>query len=193
MSKSGKKEAIMTASLALFAERGFAATTMPMISGSAGVAAGTVYRYFDSKEALLNVLFQKSAGELLAALQQEQQTPPVDGKSFRERFRRMFYGLWQFSKEHPLALKFVTSSTNHIHLDDESKRCMEHFMQYLQDTVQWGQQEGELRPLPLEVIVSIVYGAFLQLSVNFRSGWLQETPELLAELEDCCWNAVRQN
>ncbi|MBW4080170.1 TetR/AcrR family transcriptional regulator [Paenibacillus sp. S150] len=193
MSKSGKKEAIMTASLALFAERGFAATTMPMISGSAGVAAGTVYRYFDSKEALLNFVFRKSVGELLAALQQEQKTPPVDGKSFRERFRRMFYGLWQFSKEQPLALQFVTSSTNHLHLDDESKRCMEHFMQYLQDTVQWGQQEGELRPLPLEVIVSIVYGAFLQLSVNFRSGWLRETPELLAELEDCCWNAVRRN
>ncbi|MDI5791109.1 helix-turn-helix domain containing protein [Bacillus licheniformis] len=43
-----------------FADRGFDAATIPMIADKANVGAGTIYRYFDSKEALVNVLFQDS-------------------------------------------------------------------------------------------------------------------------------------
>lgn len=197
--KATKKEDIMSAALALFAERGFDGTTMPMISKSAGVAAGTVYCYFESKEELLNVLFRKSVEELLVLLRQGREekgeklpsgNAPGDDRSFRGVFRQIFYGLFYFAKANPLTLPFVTSSANHLYLDGESRRCVDDFMQYVRDTVEWGQREGGLRALPLEAIISIVYGAFLQLSVNFRSGWLKETPELLAELEECCWNAV---
>lgn len=61
MTASNKVELIMKASLTLFTDRGFDATTIPMIAAQADVGTGTIYRYFDSKETLVNVLYQESA------------------------------------------------------------------------------------------------------------------------------------
>ena len=44
---------------ATFAERGYDGTTIPMIAEKAKVGAGTIYRYFENKEALVNSLFSK--------------------------------------------------------------------------------------------------------------------------------------
>ncbi|HRP08074.1 MAG TPA: phosphoenolpyruvate carboxylase, partial [Gemmatimonadales bacterium] len=49
---------ILAAALNCFAERGFAATTMAEIAAAAGVTAGTIYRYFPSKEALVEALVE---------------------------------------------------------------------------------------------------------------------------------------
>ena len=52
MSKPGKRQAILDAALPLFAAKGFDATAVPQIAAAAGVAVGTIYRYFPTKEAL---------------------------------------------------------------------------------------------------------------------------------------------
>lgn len=51
-----KKEAIMTAARMIFIRDGYRAAKMTDIAAAAGVAAGTLYLYFNSKEALSNAL-----------------------------------------------------------------------------------------------------------------------------------------
>src|SRR5439155_25422924 len=51
--KAATKEGIMDAALAVFHERGYEGTTIPAIAERAGVAQGTLYNYFPSKEKLL--------------------------------------------------------------------------------------------------------------------------------------------
>src|SRR5262249_44827993 len=53
-----KRAAILNAALELFEERGFEATSVPEIAGRAQVAVGTIYRYFVSKEAVVNALYR---------------------------------------------------------------------------------------------------------------------------------------
>src|SRR5688572_24113470 len=53
-----KREAILAAALELFVERGFWGTAVPEIAERAGVGAGTIYRYFESKEALVNAIYR---------------------------------------------------------------------------------------------------------------------------------------
>jgi AcrR family transcriptional regulator len=43
----------MYATLKLITEHGFHATPVSMIASEAGVGAGTIYRYFESKEAII--------------------------------------------------------------------------------------------------------------------------------------------
>src|SRR5687767_8065695 len=62
--KDDKREAIMAAALELFEERGFHGTAVPLVAERAGVGAGTLYRYFENKEALVNALYQKWKGLL---------------------------------------------------------------------------------------------------------------------------------
>ncbi|MBA3503395.1 MAG: helix-turn-helix transcriptional regulator, partial [Deltaproteobacteria bacterium] len=53
-----RRENILDAALQCFVERGFYGTTIPEIATQASIASGTIYHYFDSKEALVNALFR---------------------------------------------------------------------------------------------------------------------------------------
>ena len=54
--KEARPNEIVDAALALFAEKGFAATRLEEVAARAGIAKGTIYLYFDSKEALFEAV-----------------------------------------------------------------------------------------------------------------------------------------
>jgi len=66
--KDARPQEILDAALAVFAERGFAAARMDDIARRAGVAKGTIYLYFDSKEAVFKALLSESIGDRIAAI-----------------------------------------------------------------------------------------------------------------------------
>src|SRR5213594_3223651 len=77
--KDARPGEIVAAALDMFGERGFAATKLTDVARRAGVTKGTVYLYFDSKEALFKAVvretlaqsFTGSARELLEQLVRE--------------------------------------------------------------------------------------------------------------------------
>lgn len=64
--KNARPQEILEAALAVFAGKGFAATRMDDIAARAGVTKGTIYLYFDSKEALFKALLRETADAKLA-------------------------------------------------------------------------------------------------------------------------------
>ena len=64
----GKRNAILDAATHLFAERGFAGAPTSEISKRAGVAEGTLFTYFKSKDDLINVLYREIKLELADAM-----------------------------------------------------------------------------------------------------------------------------
>lgn len=61
-----RPQEILDAALALFAEKGFAATRMDEIATRAGVTKGTIYLYFESKEQIFRALVENSIGNALS-------------------------------------------------------------------------------------------------------------------------------
>lgn len=59
---------ILAAALACFAQKGFAATRMDDIAARAGISKGTIYLYFESKEAVFEALARQEIGDRLAAV-----------------------------------------------------------------------------------------------------------------------------
>jgi AcrR family transcriptional regulator len=53
MEHSDKREAVLLAAMELVGEHGFHGSPMALIAEQAGVAAGTIYRFFDSKDTLI--------------------------------------------------------------------------------------------------------------------------------------------
>ena len=51
--KEQKRRDIARAAMEVFSERGFDATSMSLVAGSAGVGKGTIYEYFDSKDEMI--------------------------------------------------------------------------------------------------------------------------------------------
>src|SRR6516225_8456768 len=57
--RAARREQIIAAGLACFAQSGYHATTMADVAAQAGVSKGTPYLYFDSKEALFLALHEE--------------------------------------------------------------------------------------------------------------------------------------
>jgi len=60
--KDARPPEILDAALAVFAQKGFAATRLDDIAAKAGITKGTIYLYFDSKQALFEALARQSVG-----------------------------------------------------------------------------------------------------------------------------------
>lgn len=57
--KEARPAELLSAALELFVERGFAATKLDDVAAKAGVSKGTLYLYFDNKEALFKAVIQQ--------------------------------------------------------------------------------------------------------------------------------------
>ena len=58
---------LMDAALRAFAQRGYEGASVRDIAAEAQVASGLIYHYFPSKQAILEALFERSAGAVMAA------------------------------------------------------------------------------------------------------------------------------
>src|SRR5918912_3006388 len=81
----GKRDAILRAAIDVFAERGYFNAQVADVARAAGVAAGTVYLYFRSKDDLLVSIFEKTMREELA----DGRAAVADVSDPCERLRRM--------------------------------------------------------------------------------------------------------
>lgn len=185
--KSNKREDILNAALVLFAERGFEGTTVPDIAKKAKVGAGTIYRYFESKEMLLNVLYQKHLSHFKEILQND---ILKEGTSVREQFHQLFQNIIMFANRNIYALIFIDTQSYSHNLNEESLQQMLDFFASLGTMFEKGKQQGVIVPMPSSILLAMVYGSILYLYKTIRAGGLEETPELLASMEECCWNAI---
>src|SRR5215470_6361933 len=112
-SPSDKREAILTAALELFVERGFFGTAVPEIADRAGVGAGTIYRYFESKEALVNAIYRQEKLHFAHVVLDD--FPPA--APTREQLRLLWTRMARFATEHPSSFIFLELHHHAPYLD----------------------------------------------------------------------------
>jgi AcrR family transcriptional regulator len=181
-----KREAILDAALTLFSERGFDGTPVPLVAETAGVAAGTIYRYFPSKEALVNVLYQRWKGEMQAFLR-----GAIAGHSGqREQFAAIWRGLWRFAVEHPRAIAFLETHHHASYLDDESRALGAQLDAEAQAFVRASQASGAVRDADPAMIIALVMGAFTGLVKGAGREGMQYDERDVTQTEEIMWSAL---
>jgi AcrR family transcriptional regulator len=151
-----KRDAILGAALELFSERTFASTPMPELARRAGVGAGTIYRYFDSKDALVNALFQRWKREMTDAVSGN----IPDDLTPREQFTHWWRGLWKFATELPSVYHFLETHHHAAYLDAASRRVGAQLSDRAITYLREGQRRGAIRKGNPEVLMALVMGAF---------------------------------
>jgi AcrR family transcriptional regulator len=183
-----RREEILAAALELFARQGFAATRVPDIAQRAGVGAGTIYRYFASKEALFNALYQMWKERFYAALTEGY---PTDAPA-RERFGFLWSRLAAFAQEHPVAFAFLEMHHHQPYLDKASAAVTDRLADFLKAFLAECERNQITKPLPADALIAIVFGSFVGLFKAALLGQIDLTPDLLAQAERCCWEAIRR-
>lgn len=182
-----RRASILAAALDCFVERGFHGTAIPQIAERAGIAAGTLYHYFDSKEALVNALYRTWK----AAVAQRVFTAFPQGAPVREQFRVMWDEMVAFAREAPAAFAFIELHNHASYLDADSRALEERITTFGIEFIRGAQRRGELRAAPPLLLVGIVMGAFIGLVRKSAECDLVLDDAAWATAEQCVWEAIR--
>lgn len=173
----------------MFAERGFHGTNVPEVAAKAGVGVGTLYRYFASKEALVNQVYRDAKQRLRAALLDG--AAPVDLNRL-DAARIWFLDLWQrlghFARTEPEAFRFLEMQDHLPYLDAESRQLE---LSVLAPLWMAGRKlRDRTAGAPVDVMIALLWGAFVGLVKAERLGYLRVDDEQLALAGEQCWRLV---
>ena len=133
------------AALELFSSRGYHDTTTAQIAKKAGVAEGTIYRHFPSKQQLLNDIYR-------AALRWAAKTvEDAIGATPRARLAAVAQGLVEGAVRDPAVVKVGLLERHDSVLDDESRRTAREFRMGIERVIAQGKAEGSVRPGAVDV------------------------------------------
>lgn len=158
-----KRERILVAAERIFAKHGFFAARVSEIAKEAGVADGTIYLYFKSKDDLLICLFEtrmKQVNELLRAAIAD--LPPI------EQLRAFIRAYLQMIADHGAAAEVIT-----IELRQSTKFMKEYdnpefadFLRLLGGIISDGQTRGDLdATIPGHIAARMIFGILDELSL----------------------------
>src|SRR5947209_18946423 len=138
-----KRDAILRAAIDVFAERGYFNAQVADIARAAGVAAGTVYLYFRSKDDLLISIFERSMRDALAegrAMVEAERDPRLRLR----RFARLHLG--RLGRDRNLAIVFqVELRQSTKFMERFSATLLRDYLGLVRGAIADGQRTGVLR------------------------------------------------
>jgi TetR/AcrR family transcriptional regulator, fatty acid metabolism regulator protein len=158
-----KRERILVAAERIFARHGFFAARVSEIAREAGVADGTIYLYFKSKDDLLISLFENRMKQVNDKLRQAiADRPPT------EQLRAFVHTYLQLVSDEPTAAEVLT-----IELRQSSKFMKEYdnpqfvdFLRMLGGIIADGQARGELdAAVPSHIAARMIFGIVDELAL----------------------------
>lgn len=191
MTKTDKRDEIVRAALELIAQHGFHGTSMAMVAERAKVGAGTIYRYFESKDALIMELFKEAEAKMYAALTKE----PIDQLSIQERFLYLLTTLCKYLLDNPMHFKYLEQFFNSpygvkFRRDKllEGKGECNLFIGLFTE----GHAQGVMKDVPLVVLFALTFGPITDLVRDHILGFITLDDTMITQVIEACWEAVKR-
>jgi TetR/AcrR family fatty acid metabolism transcriptional regulator len=174
----GKRERILDAAVKVFAAEGFYNAKVSQIAEAAGIADGTIYLYFKSKDELLISLFEDRMDRVLSTLRGALAEPH---RSAGERLRRVIDVHLELVEQNPEMAEVIT-----VELRQSRKFIREYhnpkfaeFLRLIAGAISDGQKRGELRgDVDPQLTARAQFGALDELA----RAWIVRTPRDGGEL-----------
>jgi AcrR family transcriptional regulator len=177
--KGDKREAILAAALRLLARFGLHNTPMSAVAREARVAAGTLYLYFESKEAMINALYLELLADrtrAIVGMPGEQDRWPTDP---REALWKAWYGHARWDLERADASNVLRQCQTSGILTEETRegerRIEAESVAMFHDAV----ERGLLRPMTRQLFWALSAGPIFALAQMRESGELEITDDVL--------------
>ncbi len=187
-----KRDQIVNATIKLISEYGFHGTPISMIALEAEVGAGTIYRYFKDKDALvLDIFEQVNSGLKKSLLNEYDINQPI-----RDRFLHLCRSIFQYGVTNPHEFKYIEQFYNSPYgttLRREKLFCNcdasgEELL--LEQVFAEGQSQHLIKDLPLAALIALSIGPIVFLVKDSIAGLIQlDEPTINATLT-ACWDAV---
>ena len=161
-----KRQAILRAAVKVFAEKGYFNSKVADIAGAAGIADGTVYLYFKSKEEILHSIFDRAMEDFISKGRRE----IAEIKAADQRLRRIAeLHLEKLGADRDLAIVFQVELRGSTKFMEEfSAAGFAEYLNIIRQTIEDGQKADIFRKdLNATICSKIFYGALDEMVTNW--------------------------
>lgn len=191
MAKLDKRDEIVRAALELIAENGFHGAPMAMIADRAGVGAGTIYRYFENKDVLINELYRELEQRLYVVLM-EDYSPQ---KPVRERFIHLGTAILHYCISNPLDFRYLEQFHNSpygvVHRRDKLFGDSNQKDIY-RELFEEGVAQQVIKQLPLVVLFALAFGPLITVARDHILGFITLDDTLITQTIQACWDGLKR-
>jgi AcrR family transcriptional regulator len=185
-----KRQALLDAALRLIARAGLHDAPTSAVAREAGVAAGTLYLYFPSKEALINALYLQLVDAQHRAAASVVDAPDAATLTPRETFWRSWSSLARWHLDQPDASRVIDQCRSSGILSDETRdaeaRTQAEGLVHFEEAI----RRGALRPMPSAVFWALYAGPIFVLVDVVRRGEIDVTEDVLRVTFDAVCRAL---
>ena len=177
---------IYRATLQLVKETGLAGITMGQIAKEAGLATGTVYIYFTSKEDLINSLFivcRKTSADVYFR--------DYDASaSFRDSFRTVWFNILQYRAENFGEAIFLEQCYHSPFISAGSLEMSDQVLQPLFALIERGKREKQIRNIDTHWLLAFLIGSINEVIKHGHYNNKKLTKPLREQLFELSWNGL---
>ena len=173
--------AVRQAMRSLVAERGFHGASMSAVAAEAGVATGTAYTHYSSKDELVLAAYLETKAELGEAATRDL----PGGASPEQGFRAIWHGIHRHLAANRDHARFLLQVDFSPYRERAHEAAMERGDALMRQAAAAGIAE-RLLPLPLDVLYDLGLGPAVRLAA---AGEELDEDELGA-VADACWRAI---
>lgn len=191
MKNLDKREEIVQAALELIAEQGFHGAPMAMIADKAGVGAGTIYRYFESKDALIAEIFSELERKVVESLLQGYSLD----RCLRDRFVHLSTMIIRYFMANAVHFRFIEQYMNSpygVTLRRERLLGKARDIDLFRHLLQEGIDRQALKDMPLPLHFALAFGPILSLLRDHILGFVELDDALIQKAVEACWDGVRR-
>lgn len=163
--REAKRQAILAAAIAVFAEKGYHSTKMADIARKAEMGKGTLYEYFRTKEELPKSLFGLMLQEFDQQISQLEQAHSDPVEAIMAGIQLCFQDLDEFAYVTPLVFEILGNKEldRSIGLSEDFEQWLECLNQFFITHIQAGQAQGKISanlsaPIFARMLVSTLDG-----------------------------------
>ncbi|MFN0140110.1 MAG: TetR/AcrR family transcriptional regulator [Pyrinomonadaceae bacterium] len=161
-----KREAILNAATKVFASKGYFNAKVADVAAEAGIADGTVYLYFKSKDEILHSIFDRAMAEFIGEGRRE--LAGIIEPAARIR-RVAELHLEKLGADRDLAVVFqveLRGSTKHM--QEFSASGFAEYLEIIRETIEDGQRQRVFRgDIKSTIAAKILYGALDEMVTNW--------------------------
>lgn len=184
---SEKREAILEAALELVSERGFHDAPMSLIGALANVGAGTIYRNFENKEALIKELFLEVKRRMSAPMLEGFS----EGRTTEEVFKRIWRRMFQYCLNNADEMRFLEQFYNSPYLTIDAERATQREIRPIIDRFEHAIRAGELKAMAFEMLSIFLYNTVAaHAKMHFNGILIMDEDKLFMAIQ-ACWDAVK--
>lgn len=184
-----KREQILNTSLGLFAEQGIQATPMSQIVSESGVATGTIYHHFKSKQEIIEALylsFKKELGQLF-------QSAFHSNDSIQVQFEKIWLAVFEFYIQEPLKYKFSQQVLHAHYIREEVRQEGLSYYGAFCDFFELGMEKGEFKRMELHLAMELIHSSICTLANLYLDQKIENLNQRKQEALRYAWDGIINN